>query len=443
MADVILHAFNWKYTEVAAEAGAIAANGFGAVLMPPPLYTKDDGHHWWQRYQPKDYRVLRSFLGNKGDLEKVIRSLHEHGLRVYADIVFNHMANEKSLRDPKEGFSFPGDAELARYRNEQQVFQRDRLYGDLNHNLFGPHDFNREQDIRCWEDLYEATECWLSGLPDLDLNDRVIEHQVKCLSALNDMGFDGYRIDAIKHMPEEHLSRVFETRDMAGKFLFGESLTSNDAEEDLFIWPLLEKIDVSFYDFPLHETLRRVFSPGGSLRELVNPAAFGQALPWNRAVTFSVTHDIPYNDCFRGQLLHSQDEFLANAYILGRDGGVPLIFSDHNENADIFHCDRDRWCAAWKRYDIVRMNGFHNMVHGTPQRSLFEADGFLVFARGDRGIVAINKTEQWQHPRISTYGLRNGRYHCQIHRHDMHVSGEFLDFAIPPRQAQMWLHQTD
>jgi alpha-amylase len=84
---------------------------------------------------------------------------------------------------------------------------------------------------------------------------------------------------------------------------------------------------------------------------------------------------------------------------------------------------------------------FHNAVHGTPQRSLFEADGFLVFSRGDRGLVAINKTEEWQHPRIWTYGLQQGRYQCLIHGQQMQVAGDTLDLAIPPRQAQMWLHR--
>lgn len=49
------------------------------------------------------------------------------------------------------------------------------------------------------------------------------------------------------------------------------------------------------------------------MRELVDPAAYGQALAWNRGVTFSVTHDIPNNNGFRWELLDSQDEFLANA----------------------------------------------------------------------------------------------------------------------------------
>jgi len=439
MRDVILHAFNWTYAELASRAQDISKIGYGAVLLPPPLYSDQNSSSWWQRYQPKDYRVIRSFLGGKAELELAIKALHDQGVRVYVDIVFNHMANEKGQRN--DPYHFPGDQELAQYRDNREAFEKDRLYGDLNAGLFSPWDFNPEGDIRNWNDLYESQEHWLSGLPDMDLNDWVIHQQQTCLSALNSLGFDGYRIDAIKHLPLEHITRVFQTHEMNDEFIFGEALTANDGEENIFLWPLMDKTSICFYDFPLHETLRRVFSPTGSMRELADPAAYRQALPWNRGVTFSITHDIPYNDGFRWQMLDPQDEFLANVYIICRDGGVPLVFSDHNESAEKYGDDRNRWNEAWQRADTVAMVTFHNAVHGGPQRCLFENDGFIVFARGDRGIVAINKTGQWQHPRILTRGLHHGRYHCLIHGHDMQIDGEQFEFAIPPRQAQIWLCQ--
>lgn len=439
MRDVILHAFNWQMNEIAAQAAQIAAYGFGAVLIPPPIYSDEYGSEWWQRYQPKDYRILRSGLGNKADIEQVIAALHSQGVQVYADIVFNHMANEKGARpDP---YAFPGEAELDRYRQERQAFERDRLYGNLDEGLFCPFDFNPQGDIGNWGSPSEVQECWLAGLPDLDLNDWVVSQQRTCLRALNDMGFDGYRIDAIKHLPDAHIQRVFANGDLNGRFVFGEALTCNDQEENLFLWPLLDRTAIAYYDFPLHETLRRVFAPGGSLRELVDPAAFGQALPWSRAVTFSITHDIPYNLGFRGQILNTQDEYLANIYLLGRDGGVPMVFSDDNESARCYTADRDRWAHAWKRPDIVAMITFHNAVHGTSQRPLFEDDGFFVFARGERGIVAINKTDKPQNPLFSTWGLRHGRYRCMLHRDEMHLHGDTFGMFIPPRQGHMWLWQ--
>jgi len=437
MRDVILHAFDWRYNDIAENAEKIAGVGYGAVLIPPPLYSLSDesGKEWWQRYQPKDYRVLRSFLGNKAGLERAVAALHNNGVRVYADIVFNHMANENR----PDRYNFPGEAELRNYRQEREAFEEDRLYGKLDDGLFSPQDFNKDGNIQDWLNIHEATEHSLSGLPDLDINQWVIDQQRECLHTLNGMGFDGYRIDAVKHLPQDHILRVFETVEMDGRFLFGESLTSNDTEEGLFLWPLFRDTDLSFYDFPLHETLRRTFSPAGSMRELVDPAAYGQALPRFRAVTFGVTHDMPNNDGFRGVMLQAQDEYLANVYLMGRDGGVPLVYSDNNQSAARYPEDRNRWADSWLREDIAAMIRFHNAVHGMPQRPLFEHDGFLVFARGDRGIVAINKSGQWQHPAIRTRGLRHGAYRCQIHGHEMQVSGECFTFAIPPRQAQMWV----
>jgi alpha-amylase len=440
MNDVILHAFDWHYADIADNAQKIAGFGYGAVLIPPPLYSRDDdsGKDWWQRYQPKDYRILRSYLGNKAELVHAIAALHGDGVRVYADIVFNHMANEYR----PDHYNFPGDAELKRYRREREKFERDRLYGYLDVGLFSPWDFNKDGNIQNWMDLHEATEHSLSGLPDLHLNQWVIDQQQTCLRELGRMQLDGYRVDAIKHMPENHIKSVFETADMAGKFVFGEALTSNDQEEKIFLWPLFYDTGISFYDFPLHETLRRTFSPSGSMRELVDPAALGQALPWSRAVTFSVTHDMPNNDGFRGVMFQSQDEYLVNAYLMGRDGGVPLVYSDNNQSAWKYPEDRDRWANSWMREDITAMIRFHNAVHGMQQRSLFEDDGFIVFARGDRGIVAINKTDLMQYPAIRTWGLLQGVYRCQIHGHEMYMTGDDFTFTIPPREAQMWLYTT-
>ncbi|MFN8901243.1 MAG: alpha-amylase, partial [Lysobacteraceae bacterium] len=55
-AEVLLHAFNWRYADVAARAAEIKTLGYGGVLVAPPL--KSEGSAWWARYQPQDYRVI-------------------------------------------------------------------------------------------------------------------------------------------------------------------------------------------------------------------------------------------------------------------------------------------------------------------------------------------------------------------------------------------------
>ena len=78
MRDVILHAFNWRYQEIIDKIGDIQAAGYGAILVPPPVYSNPFNEKWWQRYQPKDYRVLHSYLGGKKDLEILITAFFQH-----------------------------------------------------------------------------------------------------------------------------------------------------------------------------------------------------------------------------------------------------------------------------------------------------------------------------------------------------------------------------
>jgi alpha-amylase len=437
MNNVILHAFNWNYQLIAERATEIASAGYGAVLLPPPLYSDENGQCWWQVYQPKDYRILRSRLGRKADLVKALQALKKAGVQCYADIVFNHMANE----DRDDRFQFPGKDMLARYAKDPS-FSADQLYGDLSQGLFNEHDFHPDRNISDWTDNREVVDRALSGLPDLSLSIGVVQAQIECLHHLIQLGFDGFRADAVKHLPVDHVTAVFQSKPLDGKFVFGETLTFDKDQNLKFLWPMVHETSIACYDFPLQQTLKQAFEMGGSLRALVDPAAYGNALPWCRAVTFAVTHDVPNNDGFRGMLLGPQDEYLANAYVLGRDGGVPLIYSDHGESAGGHPEDHGRWGECWNRYDIVQMIGFHNAVQGLPLRCLWEDDGLLVFARGDRGIVAINKTEQWMSPTIETQGLCWGDYRCQLHQHLMRLQGCQFQFSVPPRQAQLWLFQS-
>ena len=75
-ADVILHAFAWSYADVAAKADAIAAAGYKAVLLSPPLKSdKTSGCPWWRRYQPQDFRIIDNCDGNKESFQAAIAAL--------------------------------------------------------------------------------------------------------------------------------------------------------------------------------------------------------------------------------------------------------------------------------------------------------------------------------------------------------------------------------
>lgn len=443
-ADVLLHAFNWKYDDVAARAQEIADAGYRIVLVAPAY--RSEGSAWWSRYQPQDWRVIHHPLGDTTDFRDMANALDARGVRVYADIVFNHMANESATRTD---LNYPGQRVLAQYAADPAYFGAQRLFGNLQYNLLGSvpsSDFGPSICINDYGSVFQVQNYRLcmgagdAGLPDLQGNDWIVAQQRSYLTALKAMKVKGFRIDAAKHMKLAHINAVFDAGIKSGVHVFGEVITGGgvgNGEYDTFLAPYLQGTDHAAYDFPLHAQLRAAFAPSGSMSQLVDPGAYGQALPAARAFTFTVTHDMPLNSIFRGMLLNAGDETLAYAYILGRNGGVPMVYTDQNESGD------NRWVDAWKRTDLKAMIGFHNAVQGNDMQVLSHGACHLVFRRGSRGIVAINKCGSTVNASV---GMNNSVLWWYTDYRDALGSGDVVNirsstytFTLPARSARMWL----
>lgn len=440
-ADVILHAFNWRYADVAAQAAQIQQAGYRIVLVAPAY--RSQGSQWWARYQPQDYRVIDSPLGNTSDFRAMVQALNARGIRTYADVLLNHMANETAQRP---GLDYPGPAVLGNYAGNRGYYDGIRLFGNLGNNFLGAGDFNPASCIRDYNNVYEVQTYRIcggggdAGLPDLAANAWVIAQQQAYLRALKALGVTGFRIDAAKHMPFSHLNAVLTPDIKNGVHVFGELITSGGAgsgDYDTFLGPYLQNTDHSAYDFPLFNSIRGALGYGGSMNQLVDPGAYGQALPGSRAVTFAVTHDIPNNDGFRYLILDPTDETLAYAYLMGRNGGVPMVYSDHNESGD------NRWVDAWKRSDIKQIVAFHNAAQGSDMQVLASASCYLLYRRGDRGIVGINKCGS---AASVTVGMNNSVLRWNTNYIDVLDAGSVVNitnanytFTLPARRARMWL----
>ncbi len=399
--NVILHAFDWPYAEISKNAQAINEIGYRSVLVSPPMksFIHENGTAWWQRYQPQDYRVIDNQLGNTHDFSAMITTLAKQGVRVYADVVFNHMANEA---DKRADLHYPSASDIKKYHDEKEKYQSLLLFGDLSKPLFREEHFIDAFRIEDWKDCWEVQNGRIAGdsgdpgLPTLKVCDYVIEQQQNYLKALKGLGVKGFRIDAAKHMTLEHLQRVWSKEITENMHIFGEIITDGGTtkeEYQLFLQPYLEKTDLGSYDFPLFNTIYEVFHKDGSMESLIDPYYFGQALYDFRAITFAITHDIPNNDVFQHLILKEEEEWLAYSYLLGRDGGVPLIYTDLNPSGILASNGKPRWIDLWKDPRMVKMIKFHNYLHGEPMLPILADKELLVFARGDKGIVAINKSD--------------------------------------------------
>lgn len=317
-AEVVLHAFNWPYSRIQAQAQEIKQLGYASVLVAPPL--KSEGSAWWARYQPQDYRVIEHPLGNTDSFRAMSNALRGQGVKVYADIVLNHMANEAAQRSD---LNYPGQRILNTYASNQSYWNQQRLFGTLSSNFLSQWDFGPAHCINDYNNVWQVQNWRLCGgggdvgLPDLVANTWVVQQQQSYLNALKTLGVTGFRIDAAKHMSLSHVNNVLTPTIKSGVHVFGEVITgggAGESEYERFLKPYLDGTDHGAYDFPLFAQIRAALGFGGSMNRLVDPGAYGQALASSRAVTFTVTHDIPNNSGFRYLILDPTDEKLAYAY---------------------------------------------------------------------------------------------------------------------------------
>ncbi|MCW8333647.1 alpha-amylase family protein [Vibrio paucivorans] len=441
-ADTILHAFNWKYADVTTHANDIAQAGYKKVLISPAM--KSSGTQWWARYQPQDLRVIDSPLGNKQDLASMIAALSNVGIDVYADVVLNHMANESWKRSD---LNYPGDEVLADYAERSSYYANQTLFGSLQQGLFSANDFHPAGCIYDWNNPGHVQYWRLcggngdSGLPDLDPNNWVVSQQRSYLQALKDMGVKGFRIDAVKHMSQYQIEQIFTAEITRNMHVFGEVITSGGAGDsgyEAFLAPYLNNTNHAAYDFPLFASIRSAFSMSGSLSQLHDPKAYGQALDDSRSITFTITHDIPTNEGFRYQIMDPKDEQLAYAYILGKDGGTPLIYSD--ELPDDEDKDNGRWANVWNSTLMKNMLAFHNAMQGKPMTILASDQCTLLFKRAKDGIVGINKCGEARSITVDTYQHEFNwyvEYKDVLSDTKQVITSRYHTFNLPARSAQM------
>ncbi|KAB2826376.1 alpha-amylase family protein [Aliivibrio finisterrensis] len=400
MSNVILHAFDWNYDYITEQAELIASLGYRSVLVSPAMKSLrlPSGSKWWQRYQPQDYRLIDNPLGNTLDFKRMVERLAELSIWVYADVVFNHMANESDIRADLE---YPNQWDREDYARNPEKYEALKLFGDLSEPLFTESDFVEAFGIENWNDKWEVQNGRISGgphdpgLPTLADNAHVIEQQRSYLKALKQIGVKGFRIDAAKHMSLEHLSKVWDDEITHDIHIFGEIITDGGAtkeEYETFLNPYLKETKLGAYDFPLFNTLYQALEKDASFTSLIDPYIYGMAMSPLRAITFATTHDIPNNQVFQSLVMSEANEWLAHAYLFGRDGGIALIYSELDVSGIKNGAGEPRWKDEWYSERMATLIAFHHDMYGEPQKHVAASDDHLIFERGESGIVAINKS---------------------------------------------------
>lgn len=183
--------------KIADWADYLAELHVGAVLLNPVFESDSHG------YDTRELRRIDRRLGTNDDFSQVCAALHERGIRVVLDAVFNHVGR---------GFWAFRDVQEKRWDSPYKdwfhiSFEGDSAYGD---------GFWYEG----WEGHFELVKLNLQ-------NPAVVDYLLDCVRAwVDEFGIDGLRLDVAYMLDRGFMERLHDvTRELKPEFpLIGETL---------------------------------------------------------------------------------------------------------------------------------------------------------------------------------------------------------------------------
>jgi glycosidase len=140
-------------------------------------------------YDVTDYYRVEPAYGTNEDFKRLIAAAHQRGIRVLVDLVLNHASSEHPYF--KHALLHPDSPYRDWFRFAPSAGGRNEWGTEVWHS----------SPVR---DEYYYGFFW-SGMPDLNLRNPAVREETKRIATfwLRDMGVDGFRLDAIRHLMEE------------------------------------------------------------------------------------------------------------------------------------------------------------------------------------------------------------------------------------------------
>lgn len=317
--------------------------GLSGIWLMPPAEA-----HSYHGYDVTDYYAVEPDYGGLADMRRLVSEAHKRGIAVIVDMVVNH----SSSRHPW----------FVSSRLGEQPFADWYIWRDDDPGYSGP------WGAPAWHmagDRYYYGVFW-DGMPDLNYDNPAVTREMYDIAAfwLDDIGVDGFRLDAIKHIielgerqentPESrawlsdyeaHLESVKPNSFTVGEIFNGPSfIVSRYVKE--------RAVDVGF-DFKLADEMISA-AQRGSNRDIQR--AHRNALrdyPAHQFATFLTNHD---QDRLANRLLFDVGANKVAASLLLTGPGVPFLY--YGEEIGMAGTKPDERLRAPMHWDGSRFAGF-------------------------------------------------------------------------------------
>ncbi|XP_054166785.1 alpha-amylase-like [Oppia nitens] len=453
--SVIVQLFEWRFDEIAKECEIfLGPYGYGGVQVSPvhecAILTN---RPWWERYQPIGYKIA-SRSGNEEQFRDMVHRCNKVGVRVYVDIVLNHMSMPETGRgtagDTYDGVNFRYDA--VPYNVEHFHGHESCPNSDLNiHNSDNP---------------TEARNCQMGGLRDLNQGKEYVrQKQSEFLNKLIDIGVAGFRSDASQHQWPQDLQNIISRLHNLNTDYFSANSKPLFYHEYIEHGPNVKATEYTplgrVIEFKYYENLGNVFRKLHN-QKLCYLKNFGEGwamLPSQDSLVMINNHDLQRGHAgdlsvtitfFEPKLLK-----LSTAYMLAWPYSISRVMSsyywprkieggkdtnsyigpphdgnyniaDVKRNADL-SCDSSQWICEHRWSQIYNMVKFRNVAVNEPVANWWDFGDQIAFSRGNKAFIAINNDNSKPINQLLKTGLPGGTY-CDI------ISGNLIDGKCTGRQ---------
>lgn len=309
------HGGDWDGITQKINDGYLTGMGITAIWISSPVEnitsidpSNDSAayHGYWGR----DFFQTNEYFGSLSDFTEMINAAHANGIKVIIDFAPNHTSTAEygDMVFPENGNLYRDGTLISGFNNDTQ-------------NIFNHESWT---DFSTWENsIYHS----MYGLADLNQMNSTVDTYLKdSIDMWLDLGVDGIRVDAVKHMPmgwqSNWLSAIYEEHEA---FVFGEwfsGSTGNDSEMTGFA----NESGMSLLEFRLANAIRNTLGSGTmSMQELYSVMVDREQSykEINDQVTFIDNHDMSRFMT----LANGNGRALENAYvIMMTSSGIPTIY---------------------------------------------------------------------------------------------------------------------
>lgn len=308
---------DWAGLIAKINAGYFTGMGVTALWISQPVeniyavinYSGTDNtayHGYWGR----DFKKPDPRWGTLTDFTNLINAAHAQGIKVIMDFAPNHTspASESVPSFAENGKLYDNGALIAGYSSDPSQY--------FHHN--GGTSFSSLED-GIYRNLYD--------LADMDHNKATIDLYFKAAIRLwLDLGVDGIRMDAVKHMPfgwqKNLMADVYAYKPV---FTFGEWFLGENEVDPTYYAFANKNGGMSLLDFQLAQRLRQVFRNGTNTMVDLDGTVASTATAYRQPidqVTFIDNHDM---DRFQVSGANNRKLEQAMAFVL-TSRGVPAIY---------------------------------------------------------------------------------------------------------------------